>query len=296
MPDHDKYNAGSAGPRRFGEHKLHDKLRQLTSPDLRAGDILIAKEWSPHNKESFFIPLAQMLVSHHRGASGASEHVLLVVKDAEARTAEAVNHGVLISKGIQKRDHVVYGCTNEMLRWEVVKVACRLGGVQTGELDKDIYEAQKSPVNFRSRTGMPTVLFRRKNAGTGASQRVRQVYDFVYEGKALGDVRMVCSEFVTTCYEVAALRLTEKTHTRVTAFNVDPRAISAKALEGLLRAGTGPFRLSGRYRGALNYTKKQQKEAEAAIANMRIERAGFDQDHIPPAVLRAREANGSNGL
>jgi hypothetical protein len=297
MPDHAKYQGGSAGPRRFGEFKMHKNLRELSSADLRAGDVLLAKEWSPHNVESFFIPAAQAAFSRTWGASAASEHALLVVEDGEAKTAQAVSKGVLISTGINKRDHVVYGCDDEQLRWEAVLVAERLGGVGVGEENVEAYNAGQVGMKFRKAASLPSVLFRQKRRGKGANKRLQQVYDHVYGGQPLGDVRVVCSEFVVTCYEVAAMRLSEQSETPVKAFDVDPRAISAKALEGLLQVGSGPFRLSGRYKGTIPYTAKQEKEAEAARRaawdNMSIGRK--DENNVPDAVLRARAARAAQG-
>lgn len=290
MPNHGRYKDGTSGPRRFREYSLHTHLRELADPDLRAGDVLIAKEWSPHSVESFFIPLGQALISHHTGASAASEHVLLVVDDSVAKTAQAVSQGVLISQGVNKRDHVVYGCTDESLRWEAVLVAERLGGAGVGETNEEVHAAGRSPVNFRSRKGAATVLFRRKNQGRGANRRLQQIYDHIYDGKPLGNVRMVCSEFVTTCYEVAAMRLNEVQDRQVSVFNVDPRAVSAKALEALLRKTSGWFSLSGRYRGSVNYTKAQEREEKRKTDELWSELNTYDQDHPPEWLVRARQA------
>lgn len=247
-----QYQKGGVGPRRFGEHKVHNKLKLNASTDLRAGDILIAKEWTPHNKESFVIPTAQMLLSHHGGASGASEHVLLVLEDGKPQVAEAVGGGVSIDVGVNMRDHVVYSCLDETLRWEAVFVAERLGGAAIGGLNTETYDAGKSPVQYRKSVGMTSVLFRRKNKGSKARARIKRLYDYVYDNKPLGGARMVCSEFAVSCYEVAAEKL------GMSVFNVDPQAISAKALEALLMNRTGSFRLAGRYIGSRPYRKGQQ--------------------------------------
>ena len=247
-----KYQRGGFGPRRFGEHKVHDKLKLNVSTDLRGGDILIAKEWTPHNKESFVIPAAQMLLSHHGGASGASEHVLLVLDDGKAQVAEAVGGGVSIDVGINMRDHVIYSCLDEVLCWEAVHVAERLGGVTVGNLNRVAYAAGNSPVQYRKSIGMTSVLFRSKNKGSKARARIKRIYDYVYDNEPLGGIRMVCSEFVVACYEVAAEKL------GVSVFEVDPQAISAKALEGLLMNRAGSFKLAGRYIGSRPYREGQQ--------------------------------------
>lgn len=298
-----KVKSRTFGPRRFGEHKIHAQLRKLGEPDLRLGDVLIAKEWKPHNLESFVIPLAQAVVSHHTGASAASEHLLMIVEDGTARNAQAVSGGVLISDGIVKRDHVVYGCTNRRLAEAAAGVAAALGGVDIDETNEDIQRRGESPVKFRSVPGAASVLFRRMNKGKGAQERLTAIYKFVYENKPLGGLRMVCSEFVVTCYEVAAMRMAEihPDIEPVKAFDVDPRGVSAKALESLLRNPTTPFQLSGRYRGTVPYTKAQWREylseQEAAREREREEaRAGFrtfDANHVPEAIRRAREARGA---
>lgn len=240
------YLKGTFGPRRFGEHKLHSKLKKNASADLRAGDILIAKEWSPHNKESLVIPVSQMLLSMHGGASMASEHVLMVLDDGDARVAEAVGGGVRISRGVKKRDHVVYSCADDTLRKEAVHVAERLGGLGAGELNNMwAYSKGNSPVQYRSRLGMSSVLFRSKRKGSRARARIQRLYDYVYGNGELGNARMVCSELVVACYQVAGEKLGSP------IFNVDSQAISAKALEGIIMRHPG-FKLAGTYVGTSN--------------------------------------------
>lgn len=257
-------------PRRFGEYKEHANLAQLLDSDLRAGDLLIAKEWTNHALDVAFVRTGQALFSHVRGGSSQSEHVLLNCLDGGPFTVEALSKGLRVADRVFRRDHVVYGCTNHALRTEAVRVAEALSGVNTITPDNiadyddaDMieaktaaafelhYEAKKSVVKYRSGPGMAASVFRLKRQGRSAERRLVRLYDVVYGGKSAAGVKMVCSEFVASCYEVAALRLELTTGTNPLPFGlgVDPRAMTAKALEAVLQRGNTCFRLAGRYRG-----------------------------------------------
>lgn len=146
----------SLGPRRFGEHKWHDKLKKIATTDLRGGDILIAKEWSNRAFDVAAIRLGQAIFSHHAEASSQSEHVLLNCEDAEASTIESLSLGLLIADRINMRDHVVYSCRDEDLRWEAVYVAETLAGKRKIDASNDyrgIIESTITTMNPRSNTG-----------------------------------------------------------------------------------------------------------------------------------------------
>lgn len=256
-------------PRSFGEHKVHKQLRKLAATDLLAGDILIAKEWDLlRAKDVAFVRLGQAVFSHVRGGSNQSEHVLMVLEDGVEYTAESLSNGLLVRKGIYKRDHVVYGCDDDDLRKEAAQVALRLAGVQFGADNVDDYEQKNTKIKYRTMPGMAASVFRAKYAGSYCSARIDQLYKIAYLSRNAKGVRMVCSEFVASCYEVAAVRLNRGINARVPpakGLGVDPRGMTAKALEAVLnRAGSG-FRLSGRYRGSVPMTQEQLAAYQASI-------------------------------
>jgi hypothetical protein len=257
----------SLGPRRFGEHKWHDKLKKIATTDLRGGDILIAKEWSNRALDVAVIRLGQAIFSHHAEASSQSEHVILNCEDGQASTIESLSQGLLISDRINMRDHVVYSCRDEDLRWEAVYVAETLAGKRKIDASNDYqgkyrkyYDDGKSEVKYRSNMGTAATLFRRKHQGKGALARIQKLYDIVYNGGSIEGVRMICSEFVASCYEVAAMRLNERSDKEpIYPFGqgVDPRAMTAKAFEAVLHRSYSQFSFAGTYIGAAPMTEAQ---------------------------------------
>ncbi len=257
----------SLGPRRFGEHKWHDTLKRIDSTDMRAGDILIAKEWSNRALDVTFIRMGQAVFSHHSGASSQSEHVLINCEDGEVATVESVSQGLLISNRINMRDHVVYSCRDEDLRWEAVHVAETLAGKKKIETSQDYngnfrkyYEDSQAEVKYRSLPGMAASVFRRKSQGKRALARIQKLYDIVYGDAPNEGIRMICSEFVASCYEVAAMRLNERTNKEAIhpfGQGIDPRAMTAKAFEAVLHGSYSQFNFAGTYIGKDPMTNAQ---------------------------------------
>lgn len=254
-------------PRRFGEHKAHKHMRRLGHDDLLKGDILIAKEWENTDMDVRIIRTSQAVFSHARGGSSQSEHVLLNCADGRVYVIESLGDGLNIGNSVRPRDHVVYSCMDETLRQEVCKVAEALAGVaditplheDQGDTDElttaktfAAYAAHKATVKYRSYPGLAQSVFRRKSQGRFANARLKKLYDVVYQGKSAAGIRMICSEFAASCYEVAALKIERVTGKNPLPFGVgvDPRAMTAKALEAVLQRSNTCFLMAGSYVGA----------------------------------------------
>jgi len=231
-------------PRRFGEHKFHDRMHRLSVDELRIGDILIAREGSIHDTDG----------SGQRSVPCSPESTLLGLRDAEEWTAESLYQGLKVRPKILKQDHVVYGCTNRVLAREAALVAEVLAGLDPDELEGERPPAQ-SPVVVKEHGHLGAVgAFRRGKVARGVSQRIQKIYDVVYNEASPDGVRLICPEFIVTCYEVAAyaINLGRPETAPIKAFGVHPRAVTGKALEGLLMRPDTPFKLSGMFHGSLN--------------------------------------------
>jgi len=238
-------------PRRFGEHKFHDRIHGVSVDELRIGDILIAREWSIHDADG----------SLQRSATCPSEATLLVLRDAEEWTAESLYQGLKVRPKIRKRDHVVYGCTNRVLAREAALVAEVLAGLDPDEQEGE-RPAPKSPVVVKDRgnLGAVALTFGRMKPRRGASQRIQKIYDVVYNGASPEGLRLISPEFIVTCYEVAAyaINLGRPDTAPIKAFGVHPWAVTGKALEALLMRPDTPFKLSGTFHGSLNQGEGSQ--------------------------------------
>ncbi len=107
---------------------------------------------------------------------------------------------------------------------------------------------------------MAASVFRRKKQGKHALARIQKLYDIVYNDAPNQGIRMICSEFVASCYEVAALRLNEAMGESIHPFGqgIDPRAMTAKAFEAVLHRSYSQFNFAGTYIGKTTMTKPQE--------------------------------------
>lgn len=253
-------------PRRFGEHKRHANLHKMLDSDLYEGDILLVKEWSNTDSDVRFIRLGQAMFSHIAGGSSNTEHALINCRDGSVFVIESLGDGLNVGTKVRRRDHVVYSCTDDRLRSEACFVAERLADVRNitaihlDDSDDDAmqdakreaaYMQHKSAIKYRSGVGMAASVFRSKKQWHFADKRLRRLYEIVYEGKKLGSLRMICSEFVASCYEVAALHIEKRTQQNPRPFGtgIDPRGMSAKAFEAVLQRPNTKFRMAGSYFG-----------------------------------------------
>lgn len=257
---------GKWTPRRFGEHKEHQHLHRLMDSDLYEGDILLVKEWSNTDSDVRFIRYGQAMFSHVRGGSMNTEHVILNCRDGSVFAIESLGDGLNIGNKVRRRDHVVYSCSDDRLRSEACFVAERLANVrniQPADVDdsdtaeireakhQSAYAAHKSSIKYRSGPMMAASVFRSKKQGRFAHARLQRIYDIVYKDAPQGALKMICSEFVAACYEVAALHLNARAGLDLSPFGggVDPRALTAKAFEAILQRPDSLFGLAGRYAG-----------------------------------------------
>jgi len=226
---------GGLKPKMFGEKARFNALTPLPTNNLEMGDLLVVKELdSPLKSDSDanFIRFGQAVFSHVQGGTALSEHVLMITDNGVESTVEAVGDGVICRTYVTKRPHEVYRCKDPILAAEAVGVGLALsGGARVGAalMDYGHYKIHASP-------------FRLKRKILTANGRIRQLYDIAYNGASRDGVKMICSEFVASCYEVAALRL------QTDGLGYDPRGLTAKALEAVLNRST-LFQPAGRYTG-----------------------------------------------
>lgn len=251
-------------PKRLGERAAHQNLPKLKARDLLEGDILIAKVWGNDAFDAAFVRASQAVFSHVRGGSSQSEHVLLNCLDGGTFTVETLSRGTCISYDVERRDHVVYRCSDRLLAREASRVGKALAGVANIFVGTDVgdspalidakrgrafaqhYDQKKAEVKYRNPVGMAASVFRSKRQGRFAEARIARLHDIAYGNKAATGIAMICSEFIASCYEVAAAQLdSEAPFGR----GVDPRAMTAKALEAVLNRSGSLFKLEGRFAG-----------------------------------------------
>jgi hypothetical protein len=242
---------------------------QMAVGELRRGDILLVKLYEDYQywqdvdrlapyagmgKDGNSVLVAQAVFSHVKHGSATSEHVMLVADDGMEEVYESVCCGVIRSTRIYDRWHAVYRVVQNLqpLANEAARVAKQLGRQfdSTGKLMNvpplpD--EQTTASVGYRSKGGMAASAFRPRHAGRRCDTRLQRIYDIVYNNKQdlRNGLKMICSEFVATCYEVAAMRLN-----RPPLFNVDPRAMTAKALEAALYRSASYITQVGIYQGS----------------------------------------------
>jgi hypothetical protein len=213
------------GPKSLGERAAFEKLVEIT-PD--AGDVLIVKQWSNSDRagdkdeDAVHIRYGQALGSRVPGGSMNSEHVCIYV--GNGKICEANGMGVRQSQ-MDARPKLLYRCRNTQLAQEAADVASILAGVTATRMAKTL---KKAGYDWN---GAKASVFRMKFYGAKTEQFLSELYYTVYPTDATNfpdPPKMFCSEFVTACYEVAAMKL------KTTALHVDPKAMSPKALEGAL--------------------------------------------------------------
>jgi hypothetical protein len=213
-------------PKEVEEEARYKKLPLVKS--VQTGDILLVKLFGMQSKASAnVIRGGQFLFSPAKGGSANSEHALIMLNGTQ--TVEAKSAGI-VSLTVDKNPHTVYRCLNLHLAREAAFVAQRLGGLD--------HRLTPGHYDFKGCANAP---FWHRNQGKLAHQYLRKLYDLVYSDKPGKGPNMFCSEFVSACYEVAAMRI------NVHALQVDPQGMSVKALEEELNRHNRLFRMLGRY-------------------------------------------------
>ncbi len=248
-----------------GEAQRFSNYRMLSTSDLKLGDILIVKDFGgpiESGLDSFVVRSAQAVFSHVRGGSFYSEHCILFARDTSAGDApnseivvEAVDTGVTRATAIFPRQHLVYRfCggskqVRDLMRFRAVDAAMAFAGRNRSgkRVPFAAYKVGKVPLPAPKAVAS---FFRSQKRGSFANQHLRVLYDAVFGSAALPKVRMICSELVATCYELAALYLWHQNlYPYESCLNIDPRATTAKALESALNNRPHLFKIVGRYQG-----------------------------------------------
>jgi hypothetical protein len=243
--------------------RFYANYRMLSTSDLKLGDILIVKDFGgplQSGPDSLVVRSAQAVFSHVRQGSFRSEHCMLFARDTASFSPnqevvlEAVETGVTVNQAIYPRQHLVYrfcggskATRTQMRTWAVWaggRMAGRFGGTRVPfavvTLGNVAVPAPKAVGSF----------FRSQKRGNSATKHLTALYNSVFGTTAMPKVRMICSEFVTTCYELAALHLSrQNNYPTDSCLGVDPRAVTAKALESALNTRPHLFKIVGRYQG-----------------------------------------------
>jgi hypothetical protein len=219
------------------------------------GDIAICQEFSNYergqksrgkNIDNFAIRTGQALGSWMIKSSSNSEHAAIVCRgwgpggnpgqicDANVGdTSDGRKFRGVAARNWKPRPAYIYRCNSVKLRNEASRIsqviATRVG---TGAQSGGRYDAG----------GATRCLWKMKYVDAESTAFVDRCYDFAYHNGAKKLFPgMFCSEFVVVCYMVAAR------HERcdLDNLNVDPRAISPKALQSLLERN-GHFTRVGR--------------------------------------------------
>jgi hypothetical protein len=229
------------GPRGLYEERTFSKLPEVTP---EKGDILICKEWSNRSRHDgaksddlLYIRAGQALFSRMRRGSRNSEHAALCVatQGATRKVCEADGGGVSCND-MENRDMVVYRCSDVDLRNEAAKAALILTGQKKRAADGATLQAADYSWDKAKKA-----VFKSKKLMAKGRAYVEQLFRTVYEDDGGNPPAMFCSEFVTACYVLAAKRI----EVYVPILDVDPRAISPKALESLLERSAGWFTKAG---------------------------------------------------
>lgn len=181
--------------------------------------------------------------------SCSSEHVILVASDGQEDVIECVGVGAIRRSFVSARPHVVYrykGEAKELIRKRVVEVAEWLSGNYSLEnrtrLNRGMNDAQ---VNYASTVKTAGSVFRAKFRGLSSHRRIARIAE-QFAANQQPRYKMICSEFAATCYEVAAWDC----HA-LSPLGIDPRAMTAKALEAVLNRSE--FKLVGSYEGQVSH-------------------------------------------
>lgn len=247
------------------EQRFYANYRALQASELKMGDILVVKDFGgpiESGLDSFVVRSTQAVFSHVRGGSFYSEHCMLFARDSQyfgdppvcERTVEANEKGVTVERGILPRQHLVYRFyygskqVRELMRFRAVEAGRTMAGENGGtKVPYAAYKIGGMPVPSPKAVGS---FFRSKNRGNSANKHLTALYNAVFGSAAMPPVRVICSELVATCYELAALY---NWHQNLFPFesclNIDPRGMTAKALESVLNSRPHLFKIVGRYQG-----------------------------------------------
>ena len=229
----------------------------MSTGELCAGDILIAQELDgafSSEMDANFVRAGQAAFSHFgpsTTASATSEHVVMITDDGTQKNVESASKGVVVGHWLTKRKYLVYRYTgsDDHMPFKAVGIGMLLAA------DDLTVKEDEGFVKYAGYLKVAASVFRRKKAGHFASKRIERILelcDDLQSGKKTRadlrkeNLKMICSEFVATCYEVAAYKSLGKG-----LLNVDPRAMTAKALEATLN-GNSDFTLQGVYTGKVN--------------------------------------------
>ena len=221
------------------DREFYMSERQVTTT---LGDILVCQEFSNRNpdgaknSDNFKIRTGQAIFSWMIKSSSNSEHAAIVYKGwgadnadsgriCDANVGQTENgqpfRGVAVRKW-SPRDTYVYRCNNAALRGEAGNIAKAIATKVATDANSggryDWEAAAKCVPKF-------------KYVDKTSKEFVGKCYDFAYGSNGVTVFPgMFCSEFVVVCYLVAAKRL----GLLLGELDVDPRAISPKALQSLL--------------------------------------------------------------
>jgi hypothetical protein len=246
------------------EQRFKASYRSLSTKELKMGDILVVKDFGgpfESGLDSFAVRSSQALFSHVRGGSAFSEHCILFARDEandpvnDEITVEAISTGVTVRQEVDPRQHLVYRfrggdhAVRELMRMRAVEVGMTLAG-RNGGRKLHYAGVNVGPLGIPTKKALVS-FFRSQKRGRFANAHLDRLYDGVYgSGGQVPKVRMICSEFVATCYELAARYLWHQNqYPYEYCLGIDPRAMTAKALEAALNARSNLFRIVGRYQG-----------------------------------------------
>ena len=244
--------------KRKNDEKKYNALAIKKTVDLERGDILIVKDFggAGEDPDSDYIRAGQALFSRMgKSGSATSEHAILVAEDHKANVFESAGSGVVSRSAVSSRPHLLYRYTGDRhneVATEAVRVARYLCNGHSRESLSQIGGTPDPSVDYASGGKMAASVFRSKHKGVFANRRIKSIHDAYLSGR---DVRslslgMICSEFVATCYEVAAMVWGANS-----PMNADPRALTAKALQSVLNRRS--FDLVGSYRGDVSHSLHQ---------------------------------------
>lgn len=201
------------------------------------GDIAVCQEVSNHvdgqksrgkDTDNFTIRVGQAIGSWMIKSSSNSEHAAIVYQgwDAGEDTGRICDANVtqgfrgIATRHWKPRPAYIYRCNDDALRHETGRIAHVIASkVRASVRHAGVYDWKKA--------GKSVLKF--KYVDSESTRFVDQCYDFAYgDGKDLPG--MFCSEFVVVCTMLAGKHLDRD----LGSLNVDPRAISPKALQSLL--------------------------------------------------------------
>ena len=221
----------------------HNYYRKHPRIATSIGDILICQEFSNidaegKNIDNLGIRTGQAMFSWMRKSTSNSEHASIVttgwaVNDpvgfvCDANVTEGKD-GVAI-RPWKPREAYVYRCNNAWLSAEASRVAQNIAAKIRGK--NGFYDLKKAVKS----------VFKFKYVDKYTIKYINNCYYYVYgESRDRTFPGMFCSEFAVLCYILALRRLGISPGN----LNVDPRAISVKALQSLLERNAS-FSRAGR--------------------------------------------------